>query len=143
MKHLLTVFALLAAFQGIAQDKARPKTFRMPASMSHPTGDSITLKQYYFVMLTKGKDRDKITDTAVINKLQNGHIANIERLAAEGKILVAGPFGDNGDWRGIFVFNSDTKEEVEALLQSDPMIKAGRLGYEVHPWWTGMNSVFK
>jgi len=143
MRYLLTVLALLPVLNVLAQNKPHPKTFRMPVSMSHPTTDSITLKQYYFVMLTAGKERDKIKDTAVINKLQQGHMANIERLHDEGKILVAGPFGDDGNWRGIFIFDCDTKEEVEALLQSDPMIKAGRLGYEVHPWWTGMNSVFK
>ena len=68
---------------------------------------------------------------------------NIKRLAAEGKILVAGPFGDDGNWRGIFIFDCDMQEEVEKLLATDPMIKAGRLSYELHPWWTGMNSVFK
>ncbi len=105
--------------------------------------DSITLKQYYFVMLVKGDKRDAVKDTAVINRLQKGHMDNIKRLAGMGKILVAGPFDDDGNWRGIFIFDCDTKEEVESLLNTDPMIKAGRLGYEIHPWWTGMNEVFK
>lgn len=139
MKYLFTIclFSLLpgvVSAQTTAKTERHPKTFKM---------DSITLKQYYFVMLTKGKRRDEITDTAVINKLQAGHMANIKRLAAKGKILVAGPFGDDGNWRGIFIFDTDTQEEAEQLLDTDPMIKAGRLGYEIHPWWTGMNSVFK
>lgn len=95
------------------------------------------------MMLTKGSRRAEITDTAVTNKLQAGHMNNIKRLAAEGKILVAGPFGDDGNWRGIFIFDCDTQEEVEQMLSTDPMIKAGRLSHELHLWWTGMNSVFK
>lgn len=59
------------------------------------------MKQYYFVMLTKGERRSEITDTAKINDIQRGHMANINRLAEMGKIAVAGPFGDNGNWRGI------------------------------------------
>jgi uncharacterized protein len=118
-----------------------PKTFRMPASP--PDAGSIILKQYYFVMLIKGKDRDKITDTNVINKLQEGHMVNIKRLYNEGKLLVAGPFGDDVNWRGIFIFDCDTQEEAELLLSTDPMIKADRLGYEIHRWWTAMNSVFR
>lgn len=134
MRSILAIFTiLLVATLATAQER-HPKTFKM---------DSVTLKQYYFVMLTKGKDRDKIKDTAIINKLQAGHMANMKRMANEGKLIVAGPFGDDSNWRGIFIFDCDTQEEVEALLSTDPAIKAGRLDYEVHPWWTGMNAVFK
>lgn len=139
MRYTYLLMALLLSVSAFAQNN--PRTFRMPPAAGEK--DSITMKQYYFVMLTKGKDRDKITDKETIKKLQEGHMTNIDRLAKEGKILVAGPFGDDGNWRGIFIFNCDTKEEVENLLNTDPAIKAGRLDYEVHPWWTGMNSVFK
>lgn len=101
------------------------------------------MKQYWFVMLTKGKDRDKITDTAVINKLQEGHMANMQVMADLGKLIVAGPFGDDGYWRGIFIFDAASKEEVEKLLEKDPAIKAGRMDYEIHPWWTAKGTVFK
>jgi uncharacterized protein YciI len=101
------------------------------------------MKQYYFVMLSKGTRRHEITDTAIINKLQAGHMANITRLAEMGKILVAGPFGDDGNWRGIFIFDAASKEEVEGYLKEDPAIAAGRLAYEIRPWWTAKNAVFK
>jgi len=101
------------------------------------------MKQYWFVMLTRGARRNEITDTAQIRILQEGHMKNIGRLAEMGKILVAGPFGDNGNWQGIFIFDSPTKEEVESLLKTDPAIAAGRLDYEIHPWWTAKNAVFK
>ena len=101
------------------------------------------MKQYWFVMLSKGKDRDKISDTAVINKLQAGHMANINAMANAGKLLVAGPFGDDGNWRGIFIFDALPKEEVVQLLMQDPAIKAGRLDYEIHPWWTAKGTVLK
>ncbi len=102
-----------------------------------------TMKQYFFVMLTKGNRRGEITDTAIINKIQQGHMDNLNRLAKEGKIVVAGPFGDDGNWRGVFIFDAETKEEVVELLKTDPAIVAGRLGYEIHPWWTAKNAVFK
>lgn len=68
---------------------------------------------------------------------------NLTRLAAYRKIIVAGPFTDDDDWRGIFIFDASTKDKVEELLNTDPAIKAGRLGYEIHPQWTEKNSVFK
>ncbi len=113
------------------------------ANAKHTQQDKPEMKQYWFVMLVKGKDRDKITDTAVLNKLQDGHMANIRAMAEQGKLMVAGPFGDDGYWRGIFIFDAPNKEEVIALLQNDPAIKAGRLDYEIHPWWTQRGAVIK
>lgn len=133
MKQLLLVILMLFPFSIIAQEK-KEKTFK---------AGEYTMKQYYFVMLTKGPRRAEITDTAKINELQRGHIANLERLSKEGKIIVAGPFGDDGNWRGIFVFDCETQEEVEKLLQTDPAIAAGRMAYEIHPWWTAKGTTFK
>lgn len=99
------------------------------------------MKQYYFVMLTQGANRTQ--DSATAASIQIAHLANIERLAKEGKIIVAGPFGDDGNWRGIFIFDSASKEEVEKCLQSDQAISSGRLAYEIHPWWTQTGTVFK
>ena len=92
------------------------------------------IKQYWFVMLTKGSNRNQ--DSATAAKIQEEHLANINRLYNEGKLKVAGPFGDDSDWRGIFIFDVATKEETEQLLQSDAAIKSGRLNYEIHPWYT-------
>jgi hypothetical protein len=49
---------------------------------------------------------------------------------------VAGPFGDKGNWLGIFIFDCETKEEVESLLRSDPAISSGRLAVDIRPWYT-------
>ncbi|MFI5185421.1 MAG: YciI family protein [Chitinophagales bacterium] len=92
------------------------------------------IRQYWFVMLTAGNNRNQ--DSATAAKIQQAHLANINRLYNEGKLKVAGPFGDEGKWIGLFIFDCETKEEVEKLLSTDPAIAAGRLNYEIHPWWT-------
>jgi uncharacterized protein YciI len=99
------------------------------------------IRQYFFVMLTKGANRNQ--DSIAAEKIQDGHMANIRRLAGMGKILVAGPFGDDINWRGIFIFDCKTKQEVEVFLRTDPAILSGRLAYEIHPWFTGKNCLFK
>ncbi len=99
------------------------------------------MKQYFFVMLTKGTNRTHDSTTAA--QIQKGHMDNMQRLADQGKLIVAGPFGDDGNWRGIFIMDVPTKEEAERLLQTDPAVAAGRLSYEIHPWWTMQNCVFK
>ncbi|MGZ5253887.1 MAG: YciI family protein [Flavitalea sp.] len=103
--------------------------------------DTPKMKQYFFVMLTKGPNRGQ--DSATAANLQKGHMDNMGKMAKDGKLLVAGPFGDDGDWRGIFILDCATKEEAETMVKADPAIQAGRLGYEIHPWWTMTNAVFK
>jgi len=95
-------------------------------------------------MLVEGKNRTQDSVTAA--KIQEGHMANMSRLYYEGKLKVAGPFGDNGNWKGIFIFDlvagCTTKEELEKLLLTDPAITSGRLTYEIHPWWTAPTGSF-
>jgi uncharacterized protein YciI len=136
-KLVILLFILVPALVNAQSDSAKTKKPR-----EFQAGE-YTMKQYFFVMLKRGIRRDEIKDTAVINQLQKGHMDNIGRLAKEGKLLVAGPFGDNGDWRGIFILDTETIEEAKALLQTDPAIAAGRLDYDIHPWWTAKNAVFK
>jgi uncharacterized protein YciI len=92
------------------------------------------IKKYWFVMLITGKDRSH--DSATAAKIQAGHMANITNLYNQGKLKVAGPFGDDGNWRGIFIFDCEEQSEVEKLLKEDPAISSGRLSYEIHPWYT-------
>jgi len=61
-----------------------------------------------------------------------GHFANIKRLAGEGKLALAGPFGDKNDWRGMFIFAVDTPEEAEKLVATDPVIRSGEMVAEYH-----------
>ncbi|MBI5215543.1 MAG: hypothetical protein HY960_07295 [Ignavibacteriae bacterium] len=90
------------------------------------------MKTYYMVFLKKGPNRDQDSVTAA--KIQEGHLANIGRLAELGKIAIAGPFLDEGDVRGIFIMDCSSKEEADSLCQTDPAVKAGRLKAEVRPW---------
>lgn len=138
MRYLPILLLFILPFSSQAQSSKKEKN---PREFTAP--DGTVVKQYFFVMLTAGPKRNEINDTAVLNRIQQGHMDNIKRLGKAGKLAVAGPFGDEGTWIGLFIFNCDTKEEVEKLLQTDPAIAAGRLAYEIHPWWTGKNEVFK
>lgn len=93
------------------------------------------------VFLRKGPRRNQ--DTAVAAKIQRDHLANIGKLAEAGKIVVAGPFGDNGDLRGIFIMDCADSLEAVSLVNTDPAVAAGRLSFEIKPWWTAKNCIFK
>lgn len=99
------------------------------------------MKQYWMVFLKRGPNRGQDSVTAA--KIQEGHMANIGRLASLGKILVAGPFGDDGDLRGIFIMDCKDEAEVRELCSTDPAVESGRLALEIHPWWTAKGGSFK
>ncbi len=124
---------LAIGFSSIGQNKLK--------STNDKTASENRVKQFWFVLLTKGNNRTQDSVTAA--KIQEGHMANITRLYNDGKIKVAGPFGDDGNWRGIFIFDAATKEEVDTLLTTDPATSSGRLSYEIHPWWTSPVGSFK
>lgn len=95
----------------------------------------LQMNTLYFAFLKKGPNRKEGDDkNPEIQELQKAHIANINRLAATRKLVVAGPFGDDGELRGIFVFRVGSLTEAQELCDTDPMIKIGRLTVELHPW---------
>ncbi len=73
--------------------------------------------------------------TPAIDSLQAGHMANIQKMAEMGKLKAAGPMGDTGQLRGIFVFRADSIAEVKPQAEADPAVKAGRLKIDYYVWW--------
>jgi uncharacterized protein YciI len=95
--------------------------------------DAYGMKKYVMAFLKAGPNRNQDSTTA--KALQKAHLQNIERMANEGMLVLAGPFLDDGEVRGIYVFNVETLEEARKLTDTDPSVKAGRLVMELHPWY--------
>ncbi len=91
------------------------------------------MAQYVMAFLKRGPNQGQSEEEAA--ELQKAHLANIHRLTDEGKLLLAGPFADNGEFRGIYIFDVTTIEEARALTATDPAIRAGRLEMELRPWF--------
>ncbi|MDD2793028.1 MAG: YciI family protein [Sediminibacterium sp.] len=130
------VFILLVFFMpvlsGVAQKAAKP--------YSKQPSEEMNIRQYYFVLLTKGPNRSQ--DSATTAAIMKGHLSNMSVMYNAGKLKVAGPFAGNGDWQGIFIFDCKDQKEVEALLATDPAIKAGRLNYIIQAWYTAPQGSF-
>jgi uncharacterized protein YciI len=93
----------------------------------------LKLVPLYFAFLTRG-EKWTAEKTPATEELQKGHMANINRLAGMKKLIAAGPFGDDGRLRGIFVFRVASLDEAKALTATDPAVQAGRLAVELHTW---------
>jgi uncharacterized protein YciI len=91
--------------------------------------------EHTFVFLRSNPDAPLRTKEQ-IEETQRGHMANIQRLAAERRLLVAGPFGrDNPEprLRGLFVMATGDVAEAQRLVATDPAVQAGALVPEVVP----------
>jgi uncharacterized protein YciI len=97
--------------------------------------DEFGMKSFFLVILKTGPK--EISDKTQVSNIFQGHMANIERLAAQKKLIVAGPLGKNEkNYQGIFIFaNVRGQDEVKELLQSDPAIKSGLLAPEIYDWY--------
>jgi uncharacterized protein len=93
----------------------------------------IKLETAFLGFLTRGAKWTP-EQTPATEELQKAHMANIQRLAAMKKLVVAGPFGDDGNLRGIFVFRVASLDEANQLSATDPAVQAGRLTIDLHPW---------
>lgn len=73
--------------------------------------------------------------TPKLDQLQANHLTHLRQLSEAGHLIMAGPFTDGGELRGVSVFRVESIEEAQALADADPAVKAGRLVVEIHPWY--------
>jgi uncharacterized protein YciI len=132
----LIAAALLAFTAVVIAQQAAPAKSVYDAELAKKLGaDERGMRMYVLCILKtgpksaeiKGKEREEIFA---------GHFANINRLAEEGKLAVAGPFEDNDkSYRGLYIFNVATIAEAEKLVVLDPAVKAGVFVADLTPWY--------
>jgi uncharacterized protein len=104
--------------------------------------ESMGMTIYYVFLLKKGPAWSP-ESTPEINALQEAHLANLKRLADMGKLVINGPlldsFATSGEIRGIGAFAANSMQEAQELISTDPMVKVGRLVFELHAWMIAKN----
>lgn len=97
--------------------------------------DEHGMKNYVLVILKTGPKDASITGKER-EEIFAGHMANIDRLAKEKDLAVAGPFGKNDKgFRGLFILNVTDVKEAEKLVYTDPAVKAGIFVVDLIPWY--------
>jgi uncharacterized protein len=106
------------------------------AAQSAPASAPAAPEHYFFyhlVFLCRPANAPPL-DPDVRQKLQEAQLANIRRLAKEGKLVLAGPFLDDTPLRGIFIFKTESLEEAKQWTLTDPAVAADRFVPEFHTW---------
>lgn len=107
--------------------------FEVFSYQDEQTMDTIIMQQYFIAFLKIGKIRTQNEEEAVL--LQKQHLKHLRQMYDLGFADISGPFGDDGDIRGITIYNVPSLKMADSLANSDPMVKAKRLEIEIHPWW--------
>ncbi|MBL7850520.1 MAG: hypothetical protein JNN04_06430 [Cyclobacteriaceae bacterium] len=94
-------------------------------------------QEFHLVFLNKKEDKAELPEEQV-KKLMEGHMANINQLAKEGKLWAAGPFDGGG---GIFIFKTASLDDVKSWILTDPAVKAERWNVEIFPYVPRTGSV--
>lgn len=91
------------------------------------------MQQYYIVFLKAGTVKSGNKEEG--DSIMKLHLKHLSRMYEEGYASVSGPFGDDGEIRGITIYNTPTLKMADSLAKMDPMVTSGRLTVETHPWW--------
>lgn len=122
---------LLAMEPAVAQTKALEAAPQYDAELAKSLGaDERGMRSYVFVILKTGPKN--IEDKAERAKIFQGHFANMGKLAAEKKLVLAGPLDGKEGRRGIFVIATPDIEEARRYVATDPVIISGLMEAEYH-----------
>ena len=128
----VALFGLAAIGNADAQTATAPAKFDAEAAQ-RMGADQRGMRSYVLVLLKTGPNKMAVGKER--DEMFAGHFANINRLASEGKLLLAGPFDGVDGWRGLFVFAVKDIEEAKQLTATDPVIVKGEMVAEYHKWY--------
>ncbi|HQU93332.1 MAG TPA: YciI family protein [Pyrinomonadaceae bacterium] len=137
MKTIISTAVLILFSALLTAAQIAPPASAYDSELAAKVGaDEYGMKNYVFCILKTGPKDASISDKKQRDEIFAGHMANIQRLADEGKLALAGPFGKNDrTYRGLFIFNVTTVEEAQKLVETDPVVKSGMMTAELTPWY--------
>lgn len=126
---MLALFICVAAFATAQTNKDYDSVLAKKLN-----ANDMGMKRYIFVVLKTGPV--VIEDKNKRDSLFAGHMKNIQSLASQNKLVLAGPFGKNDkEFRGLFILNTNNKEEAEKMVNLDPAVQAKIFVAEYYPWF--------
>ncbi len=126
----LAFFSLLLSTRAFPSQPPTGYDAKLAASLG---ADDYGMRQYVLVILKTGPK--KMAAGLQRDEMFKGHMANIKRLASEGKLALAGPLDGKDGWRGLFIIAVSKIEDAQKLVETDPVIKEGEMVAEYHTYY--------
>lgn len=130
---LIAATCAVPAFAEVPAPAEAPAA-KFDAALAAQVGaDEYGMRNYILVVLKTGPN--KMPAGKERDEMFKGHFANMNRLAAEGKLALAGPFDGVDGWRGLFIFAVADVEEAKKLVATDPVVASGEMVPEFHKYY--------
>jgi uncharacterized protein YciI len=125
---------MMLAGGALAEDEPGAVSPSFDEALANSVGaDDYGMRQYVLVILKTGPT--PMPAGAARDEMFRGHFANMKRLAAEGKLALAGPLDGVDGWRGLFILAVSDLEEAAALVATDPVVIHGEMVAEYHKYY--------
>lgn len=134
---LRSFFVIVTLFLGVFGTMRSQTPSPSPAVAGSPAAKAkFEFDQFMVVLLVRPPNPPDFPKDE-LERLQEGHMANMRTLAGEGKLLKAGPMEDfsGRNVRGIFILTTESVDQAREWISNDPLIKAGRLVPEFLKWY--------
>lgn len=125
---------LMLAGSALAADDTAPVSPSFDEALASSVGADDYGMRYYVLVILKtgptpmppGEERDAMF---------RGHFANMNRLAADGKLVLAGPLDGVDGRRGLFILAVTDIEDAAAIVATDPVVIQGEMVAEYHKYY--------
>lgn len=112
----------------------KAKGFNVTSHIDNITNDTIIMQQYFMVFFKNGIIHGQPEEETAV--LEKEHLQYLNEIKSLGYADISQFFDDDGDIKGFSIYNVPTLKIADSLAQADPMVKAGQLQVEIHPWWS-------
>lgn len=92
------------------------------------------MANYVFGLLRRPTDLPVIPEEEV-NRIQEGHLSTLRRLTEAGELIIAGPFTEDVNLRGVLIFTTSSIDRARELTANDPALVNGRLLMDLYTWY--------
>lgn len=133
---MITRFVCCLALVAFASLAGAEEPKPAPPGPPHVSLPPTEFDSFILVLLVRPPNAPELSKEE-LDKLQQGHLDNMKRLAGEGKLFKAGPTEDfsGRNVRGILIFKTDSLDQAKEWVATDPSVKAGRLAPEFMKWF--------
>lgn len=132
-KSGLLMCAAMAITPALSQAQAPAPVYDAELAKSLGGNDN-GMRSYVLVILKTGPR--KMADGEARKEMFKGHFANMERLAKDKKLALAGPLDGVDGWRGVFVIAAPDIEQARSYVETDPVIVNGEMVAEYHKFFS-------
>lgn len=80
----------------------------------------------YFAVITR------MLDLELNKQYREEHLDYLKALGNKGKVFAKGRFADATG--GLVIYQAESVEEVQSMVENDPFIVRGARSYEIHEW---------